>query len=180
VVKKYDYLEVAKIVDQKKKERKAKAQGKEYKPRKVSGIKVQDKVNNARAENFNHVEDTMVKLLDHKSILFKHAKWLEKLEKGRIDVGGFMGKVSPTLVVELLKIATGGDSEKVRLEAIKDFLDRAGYSKVNKVAIAGSIDSSATKEELINTILGLSGKADIEIVDDETEAEDTSFQEDSE
>lgn len=168
----FSYFDLAEsIVEKKENEKKAK---KGKKPKLKTSVR---KFNRSAARNIsktthhnvNSYEDMMITAMDHKSTIIRYAKWLERLQRGAVDVNTFMNKVSPDLVIELLNIATGSTDKKVKLDAIKDFLDRAGYAKVNKVAIAGSIDSNASKEELVNTILGLAPKANIEIVDDDKE-----------
>lgn len=61
-----------------------------------------------------------------------------------------------------------GENDKVRLEAAKDILDRAGYGKTHKVAIAGSInvDHDTSKMELVNLILSSARRAGIKVKDD--------------
>lgn len=113
-------------------------------------------------------ENAIVDAMDMKEVLVKHATWVNKLRAGHIDASQFLQGLAPDVAVELLGIAMRGESEKTRLEAIKDFLDRAGLSKVNKIAMA-SVDASQPKEQLIAMVMGLAGKSKaIEITEDES------------
>jgi hypothetical protein len=125
------------------------------------------------SQGVNRKEEAIIDALDQKNFLLKHANWIEQLQDGRINVEGFLGALAPDVAIKLAELAFGGESDKVRLDAIKDFLDRAGFSKVNKHAVA-AIDPNAPKEQLISLIEGLGKKnQDIEFVDDlVSEAED--------
>lgn len=117
----------------------------------------------------NYGEDALIEALDQKEVIIEHATWIEKLRSGKIDVGQFMQGLSPQMVMELLSIALHGQSEKSKLAAITDWLDRAGYGKVQKHALA-TVDVNQPKEALISMILGASkdlSKEGIEVVDDD-------------
>lgn len=119
----------------------------------------------------NAKEDALINAIDNRDFLLKHAKWIEKLQNGQIGVDQFLSQLAPEVALALAKEAFGADSAKIRVEAQKDLLDRAGFGKVQKHAIA-AIDPNAPKEELIALIEGLNKKTKtIEIVDD-AEAEE--------
>lgn len=121
----------------------------------------------AATYNVNSKEDAMVNAIDNRQVLSKYADWITALREGKTDVPGFLDKMSPDLMIELMTIAMTG-KDKIKLEAIRDMLDRAGYGKVNKVAVAGTLDAKASKEELLSTILGLGKKTGtIDVVDDD-------------
>ena len=120
----------------------------------------------AATSNHNFKEDIVASVIDNKKILVKYAEWFEALREGKTDVAGFLEKVSPDILVEMMTLAITG-ADKIKLEACRDILDRAGYSKINKVAVAGTLDAKASKEELLSTILGLGKKTGtIEVIDD--------------
>lgn len=114
----------------------------------------------------NEKEDALIEAIDMRRTLIKHADWIEKVRTGQVDVPQFLNGLAPDVAVNLLDLALNGSSDKVRLAAIQDMLDRAGYSKVQKVA-AAVVDANAPREQLIAMIAGLSSKTkEIEIVDD--------------
>jgi len=117
-------------------------------------------------QSTNHKEDSMIEALDQARAIKKHGEWIAKLREGKIGVEQFLGALSPDVAVQLLA-HTMDANPKISLEAVKDFLDRAGYAKVQKLAV-GNIDPSAPREQLLSIIEGLSRKGkEIEIVDDE-------------
>lgn len=139
-----------------------------------AGDKVKDvKVRNRKVKNSNYkndamkTQDTMAKYLDQKDSILKYKDLIERMEEGKMGIAQALDKLSPSMLLKILELTLNG-SDKVKLEAAKDLLDRAGYTKVNKVALRGAIDTNASKEELISTILGMNDKTKaIEIVDDE-------------
>lgn len=95
-----------------------------------------------------------------------------KLQQGKTQVENFFQAMAPEAAMELSALMfDSAVPHKVRLDAIRDFLDRAGYSKVNKHAVA-SIDPNQSKQAMISLLLG-STKAlkehGIEIEDDPEE-----------
>jgi hypothetical protein len=101
----------------------------------------------------NHIEDNLAVAIDNKNTLLKLQRQLERLQK-TADVKGFIEDIAPDTVVQLAMIAHDANtSEKVRLAAIQDILDRAGYNKVTKTAVA-RIDASESKEAIIASIYG--------------------------
>jgi hypothetical protein len=120
----------------------------------------------------NFKEEYVTNAIDVKDTVMKYASFIQKLEENKIDVSGFLSKVSPDAIVKILSLMNSG-SEKVQLDAAKDILDRAGHSKVNKVAMAGTLDPQASKAELISTVLGLSKKTgELDIVEDDEASAD--------
>jgi len=119
--------------------------------------------------NRNHIEDRIAQAIDHKAELKRHAHLLEKLANTK-DVNGFFQDISPGIAAELLLLATDPtSSDKIKLEAIRDILDRAGHGKVTKHAVA-RFDASTSKDAIISSILGNKkdlGRVGIEITDDE-------------
>lgn len=101
----------------------------------------------------NHQEDLMAAAIDHKNTLLKLQKQLERLSKTS-DVKGFIEDIAPETVLELALLAHDPKTaSKIRLAAIQDILDRAGYNKVTKHAVA-RIDASESKEAIIASIKG--------------------------
>lgn len=120
----------------------------------------------------NDSEDYLVESYDLKETMKIAQKWIKDMDEGRLDPQSFLQNVSPLAAVKLLALARSGNSEKVQLAAVQDLLDRAGYSKVQKVAMA-SVDPNAPKEQLISIIEGLNKKNRvIEIEDDDEEDQD--------
>lgn len=110
-------------------------------------------------------EDEWIELIDAKDFLFENRHAVEKLNKGHVDVPGFLKEIAPGVLLKLAQIAMHGSTEKARLTALQDLLDRAGYSKVEKHAIA-NIDPSIPQEQLISMLEGIGKKTGaIEIED---------------
>jgi hypothetical protein len=119
----------------------------------------------------NEKENAIVEAIDNRAVLLKHADWLEKLRTGKADVRSFLNGVSPEVVIRLLYHCYQG-AEKNRLAAIQDLLDRAGFSKLNKHAVVGSVDPEASKEALIAMLMGADKdlkEHGIDIINDEDE-----------
>lgn len=112
---------------------------------------------------------------DNFTTLKRYGKLIERLDKNK-DVMAFLQGVSPSMIVELMDLATDPKiPSKVRLDAVKDILDRAGYGKVNKHAVA-TVNATDSKEALISMLLGTEKALNaegIEIVHDEQEADST-------
>ena len=92
---------------------------------------------------------------------------IKRLAKTK-DVQGFLEDCAPKMALELVNLALTGENEKIKLEAIKDMLDRAGHGKITKTANI-NIDASQSKEALISFIKGARKELNeegIEIVED--------------
>lgn len=125
-----------------------------------------------QAHNRNHKEDAIAEAIDMKKTLITHADWITRLREGKIDTSQFIASMSPEVAVKLVDVAFNGESEKNRLAAMQDILDRAGHGKVNKHAIA-NVDPSQPKEQLLSLIMGLNKKSKaIEIEDDDEDQEE--------
>lgn len=130
----------------------------------------QGRGNSTARPAINSKEDSMLDSIDTIRMMQKHQAAIEKLSSREWTVEQFFNGVGPDIALELLKAAYLADSSKVRLDAIKDFLDRAGYTKVQKVAVA-NLDPNAPKEQLRAIAEGLIKKNanDVELVDDDDE-----------
>lgn len=130
----------------------------------------QGRGNKQEAKATNTIEDRMLDNIDNMTMLRKFGPILEKLSNKDWTVEQFFNGTAPDVAAELLKLAMTDGSSKVRLEAIKDLLDRAGYAKVQKVAVA-NLDPNAPKEQLRAIAEGLMKKNvnDIEFIDDDTD-----------
>lgn len=120
-----------------------------------------------------NAEDKLIDAIDNKNQIGRFLEFQEKVRKGLIDPGQLFTGMAPEVALELLKVALNGESERSRLEAMKDVLDRAGYGKINKHAIA-SVDPNSSKEALVSLILGAQKdleKSGVEILDDEDKNE---------
>jgi len=113
-------------------------------------------------------------LLDNSSILKRIQKNIEKLTKSK-DVRGFFQDISPDLALQMAVLAMGSDNDKIKLEALKDLLDRSGHTKVTRHAVA-RFSATDSKEAIIANIMGNKKdleKVGIEIVDDDEDIEET-------
>lgn len=112
-------------------------------------------------------EKDLIEYIDDIDFFRKHRGEISKLYSGNIDVPGFLKQLSPQAVITLAKLAFTSRNEKVQLNAIQDWLDRAGFSKVEKHAFA-NIDPNTPKEQLISMLGGLGKKTkSIEIIEDD-------------
>jgi len=119
-------------------------------------------------ENMLHQdkEQAIVDAIDSKRLIERHADLIFKLENDGLPIEKFLNEVSPRMMHMLFQLAECAESEKVKFEAIREILALAGYSKVQKVAIA-NVDPNADKRQLKSLVEGLAGKLeDVEIVDD--------------
>jgi hypothetical protein len=126
-----------------------------------------------RAEKYtrNGREDMMLSWIDQKRDVEKLIKLVESLQSGKQDVMGALQDLAPEMLIELASIATDPkEASKIRLAAVTDWLDRAGFGKVNKHAI-GPIDANTPRQAIMALIAGKS--KEIEIVDDEDDTEDS-------
>jgi len=122
----------------------------------------------------NYKEDAMIEAIDHLDELKKVAKVIEDLRNSKTDVQNFFQGVAPEAAIELVKImADTSNQAKIRLEAAKDLLNRAGYAPVNKHAVA-SFDSDTPREAIMSYIQGAQKDIpELEIIeDDEDDSED--------
>lgn len=117
----------------------------------------------------NRAEDRLAIAIDQKNVISKHIDLLERLASTK-DVHDFLQGASPEMIAEIFILAKDPETPgKVKLEAARDILDRAGYTKVTKHAIA-RFDATTSKETIISSILGnakILENAGIEIVDDD-------------
>ena len=119
-----------------------------------------------------NVENHIAEMIDQKDALLRLKGQIARLAKTK-DVQSFIQDISPELAVEMSVIALSGESEKARLDALKDLLDRAGFGKVQKHAVA-RIDAKDSKEAIIAHIMGSKNelkKQGIEIVEDDEDQE---------
>lgn len=115
----------------------------------------------------NSTEDRLIAALDRKRAIERFMEWQEKLESKKTDVMGFFQALAPEVATDLVMMAFDPNvSEKVRLTAQQDILDRAGYGKVNKHAVA-AVDETMPREAIYSIIESVSDI--IEIEDDEPE-----------
>jgi len=119
-------------------------------------------------------ERRIISAIDNHRNLKKLTDWIYRLQTGKTQVNTFFEGMAPEAAMELSALMfDSAVPHKVRLDAIRDFLDRAGYSKVNKHAVA-AVDPSQSKQAMISLLLGSTKalKAEgIEIEDDEPEEE---------
>lgn len=122
------------------------------------------------AHSVNSISDAMVTAIDNRETLGRHERHIQRLQKTG-DVHAFFQDIAPSLALEMMMIATNSESEKLKVEALRDLMDRAGYGKVTKHAVA-RFDASESKDAIISSILGAKkdlGKMGIEIVDEDNE-----------
>lgn len=125
-----------------------------------------------RSPKTNYKEDSIIDAIDMRNVLMKYSDYVDKLKTGKIDVQSFLGSVAPHVAIEMLKLALEGESEKVRLTAGQDLMDRAGYTKVQKF-VGAVVDPRASEAQLISMIEGINRKTKtIEIEEDDQDQEE--------
>lgn len=130
--------------------------------------------NNDEKYTRNSEEDKMLEALDTRDAIRRFMEWKDKLAANKTDITGFFQGLAPDVAMELVLTAFDKKaSEKTRLTAQQDILDRAGYGKVNKHAVLAKADESQSTDAIMSLMRGASkDMPDIEIVDD-TEDDDT-------
>lgn len=126
---------------------------------------------NFRHEIANSKEDSLIEAIDLRRDIAKLVPFLEKLDKGALDVRGFVDGISPQLLKQMLLVAFNGESEKNRLDSLKHLLGIAGHSPTQKHEI-GRLDPETPKQALISMLRG--AKRDlqdegIEVVEDDSD-----------
>lgn len=101
-------------------------------------------------------EEFLVEALHNKDVSEKFISTLQDIMDGKRRVqDGLQNAVVPALL-ELMIQLKSSPSEKQRMEAAKDFLDRAGYGKVSKVHNTHEdLTPDSDPLELISAISGL-------------------------
>jgi hypothetical protein len=120
-------------------------------------------------------QSRLIQLIESKDTIQRYEKLVERIAKGTLDVPGFIKEVSLDAAVQVADMMYSGENDKVRLEAAKDILDRAGYNKTAKIAIAGhlNVDHDTSKLELVNLILSSARRAGLKVKDDDPVFETT-------
>jgi len=120
----------------------------------------------------NYKEDAMLDALDLKRQLEKLVPIFEKLDRGHFDISQALTAISGPALKQLVEIGFAGDSDKVKLDAVKHLLGLGGHTVVQKHALA-TVDASQSKEAFIAMISGASKDLEavgIEFVDDDEPA----------
>lgn len=135
--------------------------------KKERGLKTASKKSYKTRQGMHHKENHMAMAYELRGSIDRYTKIMSKLERGQTDIQGALGELAPDALMKLVELLKTGQ-EKSQLEAAKEIMDRSGHTKINKVAIAGSLDPNSSKEELISTIMGLGKKTGaIEVVEDD-------------
>lgn len=117
-------------------------------------------------------EDELIDALDKGQVSEKFVATLQEIMDGKRSVkDGLDAAVIPALLEMMIQMRSS-PSEKQRMDAAKDFLDRAGHSKVQKVHnMNEDLGANADPVELISAISGLIRETRVEKAID-VEAED--------
>lgn len=120
-------------------------------------------------------EERLIRMLDEKRALEKYEAQIKKLEKGTLDLPGFLKQLSIPMIQKILYTIEVTKDDRLRLTAAQDLLDRAGYGKINKAVVAHSnLDFRETKRELVNSVITLARKSGIKVKEaDYVEGDDT-------
>lgn len=136
--------------------------------------KQMDTHDNQGKYSVNSFEDRMADAIDQKRAIERFMEWKEKLATSKTDIMGFLQGLAPEVAVQMMLTCFDPKvSEKTQFAARQDILDRAGYGKVNKHAVA-AVDETSSKEAIMSLIEGSkdSVKDVIEFIDDEDDESD--------
>jgi hypothetical protein len=107
-------------------------------------------------------EGRLINAIEKVDVLRRYDSFLQKMEKGTLDVPGFMKEVARNAAIKVAQIMDDEEAgAKVQLAAAQDILDRAGYNKTTKhlhAGLIGNVDVDSSKMELINIILSSAKK----------------------
>lgn len=121
----------------------------------------------------NWEEEAMIENLQDMEKLHKYRHYLQQLDKGSLDIPGFLKEISKQQLKNLLIISEMSNDEKVKVNIAQDLLDRAGYGKIAKGVVAHShMDANTTKRELVNMVMSAARTAGIKVKDDTRSVED--------
>jgi hypothetical protein len=117
----------------------------------------------SKADSASRQEMRLIQLIEAKDTIERYQKLLKKIDKGTLDVTGFLKAASTDAAIIMTDLMHGGENDKIKLEAAKEVLDRGGFSKTHKVNLNGqvTVDHNTSKMELINMILSASRRAGI-------------------
>jgi hypothetical protein len=120
--------------------------------------------------NASRQEDRLIQLIEAKGTIERYETLLKKISDGSKGVPDFFKAATIDALVVTADIMLYGDSDKVRLEASKDILDRAGHNKTQKVSLSGSVqvDHDTSKMELINLIISSARRAGLPVRDSDS------------
>lgn len=120
----------------------------------------------------NKMEEFLVEAIDRKDVSEKFVQTLQDIMDGKKRVGNAFDEAVIPALLEMMIQLKNSPSEKQRMEAAKEFLDRAGHGKVTKVQNTHEhLTPQSDPMELIAGIMGIVRDTRIEQAID-TEAED--------
>lgn len=120
------------------------------------------------ANSASRQENRLIQLIEAKDTIERYKSLLKKIDKGTMDVNGFLKATSVDAAIIMTDLMHAGENDKIKLEAAKEVLDRGGYGKTQKIALHGQVqvDHHTSKMELINMILSAANRAGIKKRDD--------------
>jgi len=111
-------------------------------------------------------ESWLLNAIEKADTIRKFRKQILDIEKGTLDMPGFLQSLSRQAIMEIAFAMVGSEDEKMRFQAAKDILDRAGYGKMQKIAVAHAhVDPATTRQELVNMIMTSAKRAGIRTKD---------------
>jgi hypothetical protein len=128
----------------------------------------------SKARSASLQEDRLIQLIEAKGTIKRYMAVTDKIADGTLGVPDFFKKAALDAAIVLADIMLYGENDKVKLEAARDILDRAGHGKTQKVAVSGhmTVDHDTSKLELMNLILASARRAGIKVKDDTQLLED--------
>lgn len=121
----------------------------------------------SKRDNASRQEDRLIALIEGADQIRRYEKILAKVADGEAGIPDLYKAAAADAFIVTVDIMHAGDSDKVRLEAAKDVLDRAGHGKTHKVQVGGQIhvDHDTSKLELINLIVSSAKRAGLPVKD---------------
>lgn len=102
-------------------------------------------------------ESRLLTLIDKADTIKRYQKDIKRMMSGSLDPAGFLKAASVDAAIHVVDMMAHGDTDRVRLDACQDVLDRAGYGATTKHQVSGNVkvDHDTSKTELINIVLSM-------------------------
>jgi hypothetical protein len=124
-----------------------------------------------RATNRGH-ESRLLDLIDKADTIRRYDKDIKRMIAGSLDPVGFFKAASVDAAIHIVDMMTHGDSDRVRMDACKDVLDRGGYGATTKHQVTGNVkvDHDTSKAELVNIVMTMAKQVGFPVRDSLPEA----------
>lgn len=116
-------------------------------------------------------ESRLLALIDKADTIKRYQKDIKRMVSGSLDPAGFLKAASIDAAIHVVDIMTHGDTDRVRLDACQDILDRGGYGATTKHQVTGNVkvDHDTSKAELVNIVLSMAKQVGFPVRDAQPE-----------